>query len=61
MKQLTITSLFAIAVGIIAFIGCQKDPPELSNQMAKAANYTNLTLNDNFDLPNPTPHPNSLP
>ncbi|MBK9016181.1 MAG: hypothetical protein IPM82_20125 [Saprospiraceae bacterium] len=53
MKQLTLASLLAIAVALVAFIWCQKDLPELSNQLAHAASYTSLTLNDNFDLPHP--------
>lgn len=54
MKNLIRPILLSLAVAAMALFACQDDFDEPLSPLAKASNYTNLTLNDNFDLPNPT-------
>ncbi len=51
MKYLTLASF--LTLGMVAFFACQNDPQEIDTLQAHAAKYTKLTLDDNFDLPNP--------
>lgn len=53
MKKLTLASILAIVIAMVVFNACQKDLDENGSIQSLASKYTKLTLNDNFDLPNP--------
>ena len=51
MKNLILP--FILAIAMMGLSACQKDLQEPASSHALASRYTKLTLNDNFDLPNP--------
>jgi hypothetical protein len=53
MKKPKFAFCLAVVVAMVAFNACQKDIQEIDSHQAHASKYTKLTLNDNFDLPNP--------
>ena len=53
MKILKLISVWMMAMAIMVLTACQKDYDEPAVKGSLASRYTKLTLNDNFDLPNP--------
>ncbi len=52
MKNLILPTVLALA--LMGLSACQQDLQEPASSQALSARYTNLTLNDNFDLPHPS-------
>ncbi len=53
MKKLILKGLMFLLIAAGTFVSCQKDLHEAASDMVSASKYTSLTLNDNFDLPDP--------
>jgi hypothetical protein len=53
MKNLILPSVLLLALVLLGLSACQKDLQEPASSQALAARYSRLTLDDNFDLPNP--------
>ncbi|MEZ4955710.1 MAG: Ca2+-dependent phosphoinositide-specific phospholipase C [Saprospiraceae bacterium] len=53
MKNLTRFPMLALIMTAMSLTTCQKDLEEPTSPLVFAAKYTYLTLNDQFDLPNP--------
>lgn len=53
MEKLTIKSMLAMLIAMSVLWSCQKDQLETASGPVFSVKYTTLTLDDNFDLPNP--------
>lgn len=53
MKKLILPNLLVVITAMLVLTSCQEDLPETPSLKALASRYTNLTLEDKFDLPNP--------